>query len=128
MRITAPLLAAALAAALRGQPVPSTQEIRAIAERAYTFAYPMVLMEYTRRNALEGRSLGGGAEPNRFTHAAVFPDARFRSVVRPNADTLYSSAWIDLSKEPLMLHVPDSHDHLLHAVHGRVDGNVRCSR
>src|SRR5262249_1405308 len=35
---------------------------------------------------------------------------RFRNVIRPNADTLYSSAWLDLSKEPLILHVPDTHD------------------
>jgi len=88
---------------------PSTQEIRSIAERAYTFAYPIVLMEYTRRSAGEGDSLGGVAQPNRFTHAEAFPDASFRTVVRPNADTLYSSAWLDLSKEPDILHVPDTH-------------------
>ncbi len=86
------------------------EEVRTIAERAYTFAYPMVLMEYTRRNALERGGLGGAAETNRFTHAAAFPDARFRQVIRPNADTLYSSAWLDLSKEPLILRVPDTHD------------------
>ncbi len=70
----------------------------------------MVLMEYTRRNAVERGGLGGAAELNRFTHAPAFPDARFRQVIRPNADTLYSSAWLDLSKEPLILRVPDTHD------------------
>ena len=92
------------------QLAPSAREIRSIAERAYTFAYPMVLMEYTRRNAVEHGSLGSIAETNRFNHVQAFPDAQFRNVVRPNADTLYSSAWLDLSKEPLILHVPDTHD------------------
>src|SRR5579871_5160464 len=78
--------------------VPS--DISATAERVYTFAYPLVLMEYTRRNT---------PVANRFTHLQQFPDDAFRQVVRPNADTLYSSAWLDLSKEPIMMHVPDTH-------------------
>jgi hypothetical protein len=41
-------------------------------------------------------------------HVSAFPDASFRLIVRPNADTLYSNAWIDVSKEPMLLHVPDS--------------------
>ncbi len=39
-------------AAGQSQPPPSAAEIRAIAEQAYTFAYPLVLMEFTRRNAV----------------------------------------------------------------------------
>lgn len=90
--------------------IAAPQEVRAIGERAYLFAYPMVLMEYTRRAAVErGRSIGVPAM-NHFTNAPVFPDDRFRQVIRPNADTLYSSAWLDLSKEPLILRVPDTHD------------------
>src|SRR3712207_6915906 len=37
-----------------------------------------------------------------------FPEADFRDVVRPNFDTLYSVAWLDLSDGPLVLHVPDT--------------------
>ncbi len=76
--------------------------MREIGEKAYIYAYPMVLMEYTRRAAPAGA--------NQFAHAPAFPAADFRQVIRPNADTLYSSAWLDLSKEPLILHVPDTHD------------------
>ena len=79
-------------------PPPSTEEIRKIAESAYLFAYPLVLMEYTRHHA----------PANVFNHAREFPAASFRGVVRPNADTLYSTAWLDLSKEPVVLHVPDT--------------------
>src|SRR5271165_650082 len=80
---------------------PSPPETRALAAQAYTFAYPLVLMEFTRR---------GTPQPNRFANAQAFPDDTFRQVIRPNADTLYSSSWLDLSKEPILLHVPDTHD------------------
>jgi hypothetical protein len=80
-------------------------EARQIAQQAYTFAYPLVVMEMTRRAA----TLGGSARfVNHFSHAPAFPDDRFRQVIRPNADTLYSTAWLDLSKEPVLLHVPDT--------------------
>src|SRR5579871_158163 len=85
---------------------PAPSDIRAIAGRAYTFAYPMVLMEFTRRAAVER----GNGVMNRFVHSPAFPDASFHQVIRPNADTLYSTGWLDLSAEPIMLHVPDTHD------------------
>lgn len=102
------LLALAGLPLLAAQP-PQPGEVREIAAKAYTFAYPLVLMEFTRRNALERPTQFGAAETNEFTHAPAFPDDRFRQVVRPNADTLYSASWLDLSKEPLLLHVPDTH-------------------
>ncbi len=84
------------AAMLRGQSTPA--ELRDIAQRAYIFAYPLVMMEETR----------GTMPVNEFTHVPQFPRPDSRQVIRPNADTLYSSAWLDLSKEPVLIHVPDS--------------------
>ena len=73
---------------------------------AYLYGYPLVLMEQTRL------SMGGGEPvdqvPNQFSHVQVFPDHEFREVVRPNNDTLYSIAWLDLAAEPLILSVPDT--------------------
>jgi hypothetical protein len=83
-------------------------EIREIASSAYTFAYPLVLMELTRRADLQRRTQLGLPAANQFAHAKVFPDDRNRLVIRPNADTLYSIAWLDLSREPILLHVPDT--------------------
>jgi hypothetical protein len=81
---------------LHAQSAPS--ELRDIAERAYIYAYPLVLLEATR-----------GAMPvNRFTHVPQFPRPDSRQVIRPNADTLYSMAWLDLSREPILIRVPDS--------------------
>jgi hypothetical protein len=88
---------------------PTAAEIRAIAVSAYTFAYPLVLMDVTRRTELERRAQAGLPGANRFVHAQAFPDDHSRIVIRPNADTLYSIAWLDLSQEPVLLQVPDTH-------------------
>lgn len=77
---------------------PSPGEVQQIAERAYVYAYPLVLLQETMR----------ALPQNRLIHVSAFPDAGFRLIVRPNADTLYTNAWIDVSKEPMLLHVPDS--------------------
>jgi hypothetical protein len=77
---------------------PNPTEVQEIAERAYIYAYPLVLLQATM----------GALPANHLVHVSAFPDASFRLIVRPNADTLYTNAWIDVSKEPMLLHVPDS--------------------
>ena len=49
----------------------------------------------------------GHAPINQFVHYRAFPDASNRTVVGFNVDTLYSLAQLDLSKEPMVLSVPD---------------------
>lgn len=73
--------------------------------QAYMYGYPLVLMGTTRQVSA---GTGDGQTPvNHFSHVRVFPDHLFRTVVRPNCDTLYSSAWLDLATEPMILSVPD---------------------
>jgi hypothetical protein len=38
-----------------------------------------------------------------------YPTAAFKDVTAPNADTLYSLAWLDLAQGPWILQVPDEH-------------------
>jgi hypothetical protein len=45
-----------------------------------------------------------------FAHARSFPTADFKAVVRPNFDTLYSSAWLDLRNGPIVIGSPDDPD------------------
>lgn len=94
-------------------PAPvSADEAKEIAIEAYVYAYPMVLMDVTRQiatNVAAADAQGGARAPvNQFAHMPRYPDATFTDVVRPNADTLYSSLWFDVAREPLVIHVPDS--------------------
>jgi hypothetical protein len=81
-----------------------------IAVEAYTYFYPLVTMDVTRRQLtnIEAGKMVGRGPANQFSHMRAFPTADFREVVRPNFDTLYSSAWLDLTKEPVVLSVPDT--------------------
>lgn len=104
--LTASSLAPTVSAQTNSPGTAARSDVRQVAQKAYVFAYPMVVMEMTRRAATQGSS----RLTNHFAHAPVFPDDRFRQVIRPNADTLYSTAWLDLSKEPVLLHVPDTRE------------------
>lgn len=87
-------------------------DLRTLSREAYVFLYPFVTMEVTRQqlvNTPVGTKPGVGPA-NRFHHIREFPPADFRAVVRPNFDTLYSSAWLDLTAGPVRIEVPDSHD------------------
>ena len=45
---------------------------------------------------------------NMFHNIPAFPPADLKAVVRINFDTLYSIAWLDLTKEPMVVSVPDT--------------------
>jgi len=49
------------------------------------------------------------APMGQFLNLREYPNASFKRVTAPNADTLYSSSFIDVSKEPFILQVPDEH-------------------
>lgn len=90
---------------------PSIQhEAHSIGLASYCYFYPLITMDVTRRqcaNLPAGRRPGFGPS-NSFSHMRAYPDVNFKAVVRPNFDTLYSSAWLDLTEEPVVVSVPDS--------------------
>ncbi|ANN71218.1 DUF1254 domain-containing protein [Bordetella bronchialis] len=107
------LLALALAMAsmaARGQKL-SQDEANAIALDAYVYFYPLVSMDVTRKqstNVASGGEKPGFAPPNVISNWPAFPAADVKLVVRPNFDTLYSSAFLDLTREPVVVSVPDT--------------------
>lgn len=86
------------------------QEAYDIGLDAYVYLYPLVTMEVSRRQTtnVEAGKVAGRGPMNTFTHLRNFPLASYKYAVRPNFDTLYSSAWLNLTKEPMIVSVPDT--------------------
>src|ERR1700683_564426 len=96
--------------AAQAQSAVTEQEAQAIAADAYIYFYPLVTRDLTRKqltNIAPGNGVFGGPM-NMFVNVEAFPPADFKAVVRPNFDTLYSSAYLDLMKEPVVVSVPDT--------------------
>jgi hypothetical protein len=83
-------------------------EIESAAVDAYIYGYSLVTMELTRRNFTNVVGPDGKSAPmGYFVNVPKYPLASDKRVTAPNADTLYSTAWIDVGKEPYILQVPD---------------------
>src|SRR5215813_9592036 len=77
---------------------------------AYIYGYPLVTMEMTRRVLTNVEHPEGDHAPmGQFANMRKYPNATFRNVTAPNADTLYSSAFLDLTREPYVLSLPNEH-------------------
>jgi len=89
----------------------SVQETQQIAEDAYIYGYPLVTMEMTRRVMTNVPEPDGKRAPmGHLLKYRTYPSAQFKDVTAPNADTLYTTAWIDVGKEPWVLSLPDAND------------------
>jgi hypothetical protein len=79
--------------------------LRAAARMAWIYTLPLIEMAATRAGTL--------APPNRpplasntFRHARGLSTPQNRLVTSPNNDTLFSNAWVDLTKGPVTLTIP----------------------
>ena len=92
------------------QATTSVERAHAIGVDAYTYLYSLVTMDVTRRQLTNAPADAPGfaAPPNTFKNIPTYPTADMKAVVRPNFDTLYSSAWLDLTKGPVVVSVPDT--------------------
>jgi hypothetical protein len=104
------LVTLAFAPATKAQPgAISEAEARDIAVEGYLYFYPIVTMELTRKQLINTPPTAGiGGPMNTFNNIPAFPAADMKAVVRPNFDTLYSSGWVDLTHEPVVISVPDT--------------------
>ncbi len=89
----------------------SAKEALEIGKEAYIYFYPLITMDVSRRlmcNVPPNVKPGMGPE-NNFSSLRSYPDPNFKEVVKPNFDTLYTNAWLNLSKEPMIVTTPDTH-------------------
>jgi len=99
----------ALPALATGAKAVTEDEARAIGVDAYLYLYSLVTMDLTRLQFTNVETPHAFEGPmNVFVNVPAYPTAEMRTVVRPNFDTLYSSAWLDLTKEPMLVSVPDT--------------------
>ena len=94
------LLAALPALAKQGARI-GEQEAARIGMDAYIYGYPLVTMEMTRRVMTNVEKPEGTRAPmGQLVRMREYPNASFRDVTAPNADTLYTTTWLDVGKEP----------------------------
>lgn len=117
-RMTIATLASLVLLVACSKPVPSAKtgkeapvtpdEARAIAQEAYVYAYPMLENYRTMyAQAIDRHAPGYMAPFDELVHETELLGPEFRDVVRPNNDTLYSFAWLDLRAQPIVIGVPE---------------------
>jgi hypothetical protein len=90
--------------------VQGTEEFAAASD-AYVYGYPLVTMEMTRRVMTNVAEPKGSRGPmGQMIKLRQYPDAKFRDVTAPNADTLYTTSFFDVGDEPWVLSTPDMGD------------------
>jgi hypothetical protein len=85
-------------------------KITALAAEAYIFGFPALEMQRVRYNIVYSEQTRGRVPMNSFRHGRKLISAELREVTAPNNDTIYSSAWLDLSAGPIGLSVPPTGD------------------
>ncbi len=82
-----------------------------LATDAYIYGYPLVTLEMTRRVFTNVPQVEATRAPmGQILKMRQYPDASYRDVTAPNADTLYTTAFFDVGKEPWVLSIPNMGD------------------
>jgi hypothetical protein len=108
---TAAPVATAPVAVPPAAPSLTPEEALAIGTEAYIYGYPLVTMEYTRRVLTNVEKPEGKTAPmGQFIRLRAYPNAADKQVTAPNTDTLYTTSWLDVGKEPWILSLPETQD------------------
>ena len=76
---------------------------------AYLYGYAPVAIAATERiqtAAPDANSVPGEAPVNQFAYIKTLATPDAKMVIRPNADTIYTTAWLELSSQPMVLRLP----------------------
>ena len=94
-----------------GAKPPALQEAVSIATDAYIYGYPLVTMDMTRKQMTNVATAGPEHAPmGQLLKLRTYPSVDNHAVTAPNADTLYTITWLDVSKEPWVFSIPDMGD------------------
>ena len=101
--------AAALLPVEKAAAAQQTMAAQELLEQAYLYAFPLVLMDATRKVSTNAETPNDTRAPiNQFIHAEKLADAASRAVVTPNVDTIYTQAFLDVGSEPMLYGVPQT--------------------
>jgi len=94
-----------------GAKSPGVEQAVSDAVDAYVYGYPLVTMDMTRKVMTNVATPGVAAAPmGQLLKLRQYPAVDNHAVTAPNADTLYTTTWIDVSKEPWVFSIPDMGD------------------
>jgi hypothetical protein len=90
---------------------PGVEQAVSDAIDVYVYGYPLVTMDMTRKFFTNYANVQGSRGPmGQIIKLRNYPAVDDHAVTAPNADTLYTTAWLDVSKEPWVFSVPDMGD------------------
>ncbi|HEY2384236.1 MAG TPA: DUF1254 domain-containing protein [Terriglobia bacterium] len=83
------------------------EDIQGLAEEVYVYGYPALLLDTMRRmHTAFPFPTAEGAPINHFWHSRFLPHLHLKRPLRPHADSLSSTAWVDVSREPVIVSIP----------------------
>src|SRR5208283_1224822 len=86
------------------------REAKKIAIDAYLYGYSLITSDVTEKafiNTVAPDPRTFQAPINQMVNIPKYPPADYKGVTAPNADTLYTAGFMDVSKEPMVLSYPD---------------------
>src|SRR5271165_578851 len=90
---------------------PGVEEAVSTAVDAYIYGYPLVTMDMTRKQFTNVAAPDAAHAPmGQILKFRTYPAVDNHAVTAPNADTLYTTAFLDVSKEPWIFGIPDMGD------------------
>jgi hypothetical protein len=110
LALTCAMSAVAAAGASAEEYNKEYEQALSLGTQAYVYGQPLLDMQRvfeTTTSVTVPDSLGD-APVNQFSHFTELANTKEGTVVAPNADTLYSIAWLELHPDAMVLHVPAS--------------------
>lgn len=105
--------AIALGSATQQAEAQAFQPLELDALVAYIYGYAPVAIEATERVQTavpDANSVPGEAPINQFAYITTLATPDAKTVIRANADTIYTTAWLDLRWEPMVISLPSVPD------------------